>query len=337
MRKAVIMGLGAFFILCALGLWLASSMGLLPGYAQLRAYTDDASGLTDGTKVRLEGIPIGYLDHQRLTGSRDPLRRVEFDMKVKAGYLPKIPVDSAVGVVADNLMGDQSINITRGQSQQHVEPGTELRSVKAVDANKVMAQIGNEMQALQAVSDRVNSLLSGVDAGRGSIGKLNTEWGKQYGGLPVEAQNLLADYRNAHGTVSKLFVDNDEWSSQVAITRKRMDDILGGLQAGQGTAGKLESLRKDLDQTMQEIDGLKAAVNARTGDLKELQERMDDLMARLDGIASLINAGQGTIGQFRVNPQLFEALAGTTGEFQALMKDMRANPRKFFTLRLALF
>ena len=172
MRKAVIVGLGAFLILCALALWLAGSLGLLPGYAQLRAYTDDASGLTDGTKVRLEGIPVGYLDHQRLTGSSDPLRRVEFDMKVKSGYLSKIPVDSAVGVVADNLMGDQSINITRGQSPQHVEPGAELHSVKAVDPSKVMAQIANEMQALQTVSDRVTALLAGVDAGRGSIGKL---------------------------------------------------------------------------------------------------------------------------------------------------------------------
>jgi phospholipid/cholesterol/gamma-HCH transport system substrate-binding protein len=319
MRKAVIAGLGAFLILCALALWVAGSLGLLPGYAQLRAYTDDASGLTDGTKVRLEGIPVGYLDHQRLTGLGDPLRRVEFDMKVQSGYLSKIPVDSAVGVVADNLMGDQSINITRGQSPQHVEPGAELHSVKAVDPNKVMAQIANEMQALQTVSDRVTALLAGVIAGRGSIGKLNANWQKQYGGLPVEAQKLIDDYRNAHGTVSKVLIDNDELSNQVATTRKRMDDILGELQPGHGLAGRIEALGRDIDRTMQDLDSLKTVATTRTRNLDELQQRMNELTARFDGIAGRINAGQGTIGQFMVNPQLSQALAGTTTEFQAIL------------------
>ena len=50
----------------------------------LRTYMDDASGVADGTAVRLNGIPIGYLDKLELTGSRDPKRTVEFDMKVKA-------------------------------------------------------------------------------------------------------------------------------------------------------------------------------------------------------------------------------------------------------------
>ena len=47
-----------------------------------------------------------------------------------------------------------------------------------------------------------------------------------------------------------------------------------------------------------------------------------------------INSGQGTVGQLMVNPQLNEALAGTTREFRELAKGLRANPRKFIALRL---
>ena len=50
-----------------------------------------------------------------------------------------------------------------------------------------------------------------------------------------------------------------------------------------------------------------------------------------------MNAGQGTVGQLLVNPQLFDALTGATREFQSLAKDMRANPKKFLTIRLTLF
>ena len=52
--------------------------------ALLRTYMDDASGIADGTPVRLNGMTVGYLDGLRLTDSRDPKRTVEFDMRVRA-------------------------------------------------------------------------------------------------------------------------------------------------------------------------------------------------------------------------------------------------------------
>jgi phospholipid/cholesterol/gamma-HCH transport system substrate-binding protein len=200
-----------------------------------------------------------------------------------------------------------------------------------------MGQIGNEMQALQKIADRVNSLLAGVDAGRGSIGKLSKDWPSQYSDLPAQVQSLVADYRNAHGTLNKLLVDNGEISGELDATRQRINDIMGAFQAGQGTAGKLPEMRKEIDRALQEFDALNAAVNTRTGNLSDLQQRIGNLAERFNGIAARINAGQGTIGQFLVNPRLSETLAGTSSEFQQMAKDMRTNPRKFFTFRLALF
>lgn len=337
MRRTLIIGVGVFLVVAALALWVANMRGMLPGYARLLTYTDDASGLTDGTKVRIEGIPIGYLDHQHLTGSRDRSRTVEFDLKVKSSYLEKIPVDSKVRVVSDNLLGDKAINILPGTASQHVVSGAELASDLAVDPNKMMAQMGNTLQQFQQVVDRANSLLAAVDAGQGSVGKLQNDWNSKYSKLPVEMQKLMADYRNAHGSANKIFVDNGELLGEIQTTQKRFDDILGAFQAGQGTAGKLPNIQKDLDQTMREIDALQKAMQARTTTVNELQQRMNALMQRFSGILDRANAGQGSYGQFLVNPQLSEALAGSGREFQTLMKEMRANPRKFFSLRLALF
>ena len=50
-----------------------------------------------------------------------------------------------------------------------------------------------------------------------------------------------------------------------------------------------------------------------------------------------INNGQGTLGQLAVNPALYESLDGTTREVQGLLKDFRANPKKFLTIQLKLF
>ncbi len=50
-----------------------------------------------------------------------------------------------------------------------------------------------------------------------------------------------------------------------------------------------------------------------------------------------MNAGQGTIGQLLVNPQLYDNLNGSTREMHGLMKDFRANPKKFLRIKLRLF
>ncbi len=73
-----IVGASAFIILFVLVFLLTSAKGIFQQYATLRTYMDDASGLGNGTAVRLNGITVGYLDKLQLTGSRDPKRTVEF-------------------------------------------------------------------------------------------------------------------------------------------------------------------------------------------------------------------------------------------------------------------
>ena len=87
---------------------------------------------------------------------------------------------------------------------------------------------------------------------------------------------------------------------------------MADVNAGKGTAGKL--LKDD-----------------------QLYRRLDELVAKLNGTMDKINSGQGTLGQLMVNPQLYDSLTGATREFQSLAKDMRANPKKFLTIRLTLF
>ena len=46
----------------------------------------------------------------------------------------------------------------------------------------------------------------------------------------------------------------------------------------------------------------------------DLHNRFTELVTKLNGTVDKINAGQGTIGQFMVNPQLYESLNGATRE-----------------------
>ena len=87
---------------------------------------------------------------------------------------------------------------------------------------------------------------------------------------------------------------------------------MAGLNQGKGTAGKL--LNSD-----------------------DLHDQLLTTMGRLDTLLDKINNGQGTIGQLLVNPSLYQNLDGTTREVHGLLKDFRANPKKFLRIKLSIF
>jgi len=60
-------------------------------------------------------------------------------------------------------------------------------------------------------------------------------------------------------------------------------------------------------------------------------------MTRLDNVLDKVNSGEGTLGQLLLNPALYESMDGTMREVQGMMKDFRANPKKFLTIQLKLF
>ena len=345
--KVGVVALTAFVIVFVLVFLLTSSRGIFQSNELLLTFMEDASGMTNGTPVRLNGITVGFLDNLKLTGNRDSKRAVEFDLLVKRKFLADIPVDSIAAIAAANLLGDKFINITRGQDSRTVQPGSELRSQEGQDIPELMAQSANLLRSFQTIVTRVDNLLAGVEAGKGNIGLLikDDELYRRLNGIASEGQKLLADVRNGNGSISKLLY-SDEFYQELRSPIRRIDKMLADLDTGQGTAGRLlkdPALYDELQKAIGEMRTLIADVNAGKGTagklLKDdaLYRRFDELVGKINGTVDKMNAGQGTVGQLLVNPQLFEALTGATREFQSLAKDMRANPKKFLTIRLTLF
>lgn len=320
-RKVAIVFLGAGILAVAFGVFLFRVRDLSPGYVPLRTFMDDASGLTDGTQVRLDGIPIGYLDAQKLTNSRDPERKVEFDLKVKERFLQDIPVDSVVGLASDNLLGELYIGVHRGRSKQHVEPGAELGNTEAADVTRMMARMSQELDRLQDIFTRADKLVS-------SAPKMPAS-----GGIGAEFNGLMADVQHGHGTLTKLLLE-DPLDAQLQAPLKQLEAIMSSADT---TSARLKEFSDGLDLATTEFRALQAELKAGKGSLAkldQLQARFDELTGKVNGMMARINSGQGTIGQLMVNPQLNEALAGTTREFQELAKGLKANPRKFVSIRV---
>ncbi len=341
------MAIVAMVLLGILIFLLTGSKGLFVRRAVLYTYLDDSAALTEGSAVRLNGILVGKVRAIELTNSRDPRRLVRMTMEIDERRLSSIPSDSVAALGAESVLGTKYLNIKTGQSRVPVRPGGELPSLDTREFTEVVQSGYATLTALQGILKRIDAIVSVVEAGEGSIGKLLLDEELYNRMLTVvnDVQKVSAALATERGTLGRLIYD-DALYQEIRSPIARLDDLLQEMQAGRGTAGKFlkdPALYDDLRQTVAEarrlVDGLNAGQGTAGKLLKsdELHKQMSGVVTRLDGILERLTAGEGTLGQLLVNPQLYESLTGFTGDAQALVKDFRANPKKFLRIKLSLF
>ena len=115
--KVGILGIVALFFVFLLVFLLTGNTNFFTKEVPLHTYTADASALTTGAPVRINGILAGKVQSIALSGSNDPLKVVKIDFQVNQERLKDIPVDSIISIASDNLLGSSMyLNIKKGRS-----------------------------------------------------------------------------------------------------------------------------------------------------------------------------------------------------------------------------
>jgi phospholipid/cholesterol/gamma-HCH transport system substrate-binding protein len=345
--KVGILALVAMTISGLLILLLTGNGNPFAGSFQLRTYMADSAGMAEGSSVRLNGILAGSINKVQLSGEKVPGRIVELHLEIENRFLSEIPTDSTASISASNLLGDKYINITKGKSATHVKPGDEVKSLQIQDIPQLIETATAILASFQTVVNRVDGLLAGIDAGQGNIGKLLKDDAlyNRADDTIKDVNDLVNKVKDSNGTISKLLYD-DTLYNDLRKPIVRLDDMMAQLQQGKGSAGKLltdeaayADVRKSIADLREMLDDLKAGKGSAGKVIKdeELYQQLTLITNKVNTVIDKINAGQGTIGQLMVNPQLYDALNGATREAQLLVKDIRANPKKFLSIKLAIF
>jgi phospholipid/cholesterol/gamma-HCH transport system substrate-binding protein len=342
-----LMALVALVVLGILIFLMTGTKNLFSKKATLYTYMDDSAALAPSSPVRINGIIAGKVKKVALSGETAPRRVIRVDLEVERDLLSQIPIDSVASISAENVLGAKFINIKKGQNRVSVQPGAEIESLDTREFDEVVQQGYALLASLQGILTRVDKIVGFVENGQGSIGKLlvDEELYKRMLLVTSDVQKVTHALTTPQGTVGKLIYE-DALYGDIRTSMGRLDSLLEGLQQGQGTAGRIlkdEALYQDVRASVRELQKLIADLNAGKGTAGKLL-KSDDLhdqvraaLAKVDLIIDKINAGQGTIGQLLVNPQLYDTLNGATSEMQQLLKDIRANPKKFLRVKLALF
>jgi phospholipid/cholesterol/gamma-HCH transport system substrate-binding protein len=341
------MAIAAMIILGVLVFLLTGEKKLFSDDVVIYTFLDDSAALAAGAPVRLNGILVGKVNNVGLSGETSPQRVIKVEMEIERDKLSNIPVDSQALISAENVLGTKFINIKRGQNQTTIKPGGEVPALDTAEFEEVVRQSYTLIASLQGIIGRVDKVVSLIESGQGSIGKLlvDDELYRRIIGIVSDVQQVSKALTTNQGTIGKLIYD-DTLYNDIRQTTGKLDALMVDLQAGKGTAGKFlkdealyEESRKSVAEVRRALEDLNSGKGTAGKLLKseELHNQLRETLARVDLMIDKINAGQGTVGQLLVNRQLYDNLNGATGELQQLFKDIRANPKKFLRIKLALF
>jgi phospholipid/cholesterol/gamma-HCH transport system substrate-binding protein len=348
-------GVMAAFALGILGILvflLAGTNTFFKSTSDVYTYFDDSAAIAVAAQVTLNGITVGKVTHVDLSGSSTPGKIIKVTMQIEDKYLDAIPTDSLAVITAGNLLGAKYINIKKGHGKVTVAKGGEIPSQNLTTIDDFVQQGNTALTALQGIVTKADAIVSQVEAGKGTIGMLLVDdtIARKMTSIVVEAEKLVVTLRKAaesdDNSVGKLLHDNGAMYGDLRGSIAKINGLIDDIQKGDGSVGKFvkdPALYNDALKTIADFRKILAGIDNGEGDVgkllhsDELHQEIKSTMSRIDSMLDKINKGEGTLGQLLTNPALYETLDGTTREVRALLKDFRANPKKFLTIYLKLF
>ena len=248
--------------------------------------------------VRLPGDPVVLLNESSLFG----------DWQATVVDRTALPADEALRRAVDDASGDRD-----------ALPGTSLPGIGQLTA--VAGQIAGDVAS---VASRVGTAFDDSAARelRGSI--------KNVAALSATLRSIAREHSS----------DLDSLSDQLRLAMSTLTRTASSVEQ---TAQRLDSATTS-DEARQLVDNFsvasielrRAAVQVHDLSLRlaATEGRVDAFLANGNSVLAKIDAGQGTLGLMVNDPSLYRRADSTLAELRALAADLRANPKKYISVRL---
>ena len=356
----VVVGIFMVAVIALLGYFtiIISGMDMVFGRTRTKATIafQDVGGLKERDNVVYRGMKVGAVEKITLSPSNILVQvSVNDDVVLRKSC--------RVSVAASSLLGGNYLLLEEGKGDSlplestvfHGEPPSDwMRDLGAIARNlNDLTSDGNIKSIVtnfEATAANLNSIVSRVERGDGTIGKLLSSDESVYNALSntiasakTAAANIdliAARVERGEGTVGKLLSTNDvihaDLRDALASAKAALDSVNAAatnvnaiavrLERGEGTMGKLLStndvLYADLKASLANIrkvtDDLKAG-EGLAGRLvydKKLGKDASELLENLNGVSDRLAKGSGTIGKLMADQELYN-------ELNALIKDVR--------------
>jgi phospholipid/cholesterol/gamma-HCH transport system substrate-binding protein len=302
----------------------------------LKTKFDNVQGLKSGAIVRVAGVEVGKVNDVDFAGAA-----VEVKLSVRKEMQSRITTDSRASIGSLSLLGEPIIDITPASTGRPLQPG------EYVQAGKNPGQISDVATSATQTLDQVNSLLTDIRSGKGTVGKLFTDEQvyREFTALLTSANVVADSLAHGNGTLGLLSRDPKAYN-QLTAALDNLQQMTARINAGEGSLGQLvkdDRLAKSLTSMSGNFDQISDRLNKGEGTAgklltdKQLYDRLNSVTNRLDELTANLNQGQGTAGQLLRDKQLYDNMNGAANELKSLISDIRKDPKKYLNVKVSIF
>ncbi len=257
-------------------------------------YTEfDYNALTTSSLVTIKGNSVGKI------------RDITYDYKTgktKVAFFVngelEFSKNSIVRMYEAGLMGGNAIAIITVEEGETAKSGDLLKS--EVEEGLVASLSKN----FSGLSSELNSTLRSTDTLMVSLNKLVADDSEK--GLKSTIKELnetLKSFKNTSNALNKVISKND-------------DNISAILE-------RFKTTSNDLSVMITELKEAKIGTTVET---------LNNTLSNLNKLLVTIDKGEGTLGKLLKEDSLYNNIEGATGELEALLKDIKLHPKRYFRI-----
>jgi len=328
---------------------MTGSTGLFTKKLLIRAYVDNAGGLRVGAPVRLEGVDIGNVTGIRVVAdSKRSVAPVEITMKVTTKYADTMRSDCQASLETAGVLGEVFVDLDCRQAKGGpMQNGAELPTREVPQLQDVVRASQGTLQNVDTLVKRLDSIISYIQSGQGSIGKViyDPALFNRANDMLNQMQSVVSQINSPNGTIGKL-INDDELYKKANASIDNINKIIDEVNNGNGTIGKFlkdPALYDNANKTAKQANELITGINEGKGTLgkfakdEALAKKLDNTITRLNSIADRLDKGEGSAGKFLKDPAVYDNTNDLLVETRNLIAAVRKDPKKYLTIHLKLF
>lgn len=259
---------------------------------KITAIYDNVEGLVPSAAVTINGHKIGKV--QDITFTEDGSGKLEVLMLIDSNF--KFSKNSTAELYESGLIGGKAIAIVPAKDgAENVISGDVLRSeIKPGLTDLVNQRLTPLQQKIEKVMESTDVLLANINSVFDEKTKSNIR------GSFSQLEQTIASFESTSNALNALLQDN---KTSITTTLDNFSDI---------------------SENLSEVSS-----NLAEADLKQTINGLQSTISNFDQLLKNIEKGEGSIGKLMKDEGLYNNLEGALGQMEALLEDMKLNPKRY--------
>jgi phospholipid/cholesterol/gamma-HCH transport system substrate-binding protein len=297
----------ALAILTVAVVQLGQAANLFEKRYELVTFLPNANGLREGGSVTVAGQLAGIIKKiEFLPVDADTAHNLRLTVEINSDLQSQVREDSRARVRTLGLLGDKVLDISPGTPRAAQLPaGDTLQVTESLDYEQVLVQASGAVDDMVQLTADLRQITGGMVRGEGTMGQLltNQTLYDQLTGTLTEMNGLLVRLQQPNGTFGRLVDDPTLYDRMSSLTAS-LDSVLIAARSPNGTVGRL--LADD-----------------------SLYTQLVGVTAGADSLLRTLHAGDGFAAKMLRDQQLYDQLLKTVTDLNAILADVRRDPKKY--------